>query len=142
MTERSCSLFGPLTLASRRTIWPIISQIADRFSSERVALIAETAHVVPPIGAQGLNTSLGDLKVLLDLAIEQPETIGGREMLAKYDQKRRSDVAMRIKGIDLLNRASMAQSPILRNARAAGLQALYGMAPVRKMLMQMGLGAR
>ncbi|MFY0597728.1 MAG: UbiH/UbiF family hydroxylase [Cognatishimia sp.] len=142
MTERSCTLFGPLTLASRRTIWPIISQIADRFASERVALIAETAHVVPPIGAQGLNTSLGDLKVLLDLAVEQPDTIGGREILAKYDQKRRSDVAMRIKGIDLLNRASMAQSPILRNARAAGLQALYGMAPVRKMLMQMGLGAK
>ena len=142
MTERSCSLFGPLELASRRTIWPIISQIADSFVSERVALIAETAHVVPPIGAQGLNTSLGDLRVLLDLAKEAPESLGDPQMLAVYQKKRRSEVALRVKGIDVLNRASMAQSPLLRNARAAGLQALYGLAPVRKMLMQMGLGAR
>lgn len=142
MTERSCSLFGPLELASRRTIWPIISQIADSFVSERVALIAETAHVVPPIGAQGLNTSLGDLRVLLDLAKEAPESLGDPQMLAIYQKKRRSEVALRVKGIDVLNRASMAQSPLLRNARAAGLQALYGLAPVRKMLMQMGLGAR
>lgn len=142
MTERSCSLFGPLTLASRRTIWPIISQIADSFISERVALIAETAHVVPPIGAQGLNTSLGDLRVLLDLAKAHPEQLGNATMLAEYQKKRRSEVALRVKGIDVLNRASMAQSPLLRNVRAAGLQALYGLAPVRKMLMQMGLGAR
>ncbi|UZD91439.1 UbiH/UbiF family hydroxylase [Cognatishimia activa] len=142
MTERSCSLFGPLELASRRTIWPIISQIADSFISERVALIAETAHVVPPIGAQGLNTSLGDLRVLLDLAKDSPESLGNVQMLETYQKKRRSEVALRVKGIDVLNRASMVETPLLRNARAAGLQALYGLAPVRKMLMQMGLGAR
>ncbi|SHH68279.1 UbiH/UbiF family hydroxylase [Cognatishimia maritima] len=142
MTARSCSLFGPLNLASRRTIWPIISQIADRFSSERVALIAEAAHVVPPIGAQGLNTSLGDLSVLLDLAKAAPDRLGDAPMLASYQRQRHAEVALRVRGIDVLNRASMVQSPLLRNARAAGLQALYGMAPVRKMLMQMGLGAR
>ena len=142
MTERSCSLFGPLTLASHRTIWPIISQIAGRFTSERVALIAEAAHVVPPIGAQGLNTSLGDLAVLLDLAKAAPDRLGNAQMLATYQKQRHAEVALRVRGIDVLNRASMAQSPLLRNARAAGLQALYGMAPVRKMLMQMGLGAR
>lgn len=142
MTERSCALFGPLTLASRRTIWPIISQIADRFVSERVALIAEAAHVVPPIGAQGLNTSLGDLRVLLDLAATIPDTLGSPEMLADYQSKRRPEVALRVKGIDALNRASMVETPLLRDARALGLQAIYGLAPVRKMLMQMGLGVR
>ena len=43
MSQRSCYLFGPLTLASRRSIWPIISQKADRLSGERIALIAEAA---------------------------------------------------------------------------------------------------
>ncbi|MDG2341240.1 MAG: FAD-dependent monooxygenase, partial [Paracoccaceae bacterium] len=58
MNERSCELFGPLSLASRRSVWPIISQISKNMTAERVALIAEAAHVVPPIGAQGLNMSL------------------------------------------------------------------------------------
>lgn len=142
MTERSCSLFGPLTLASNRTIWPIISQVADRFIGERLALVAEAAHVVPPIGAQGLNTSLGDMRILLDLAKADPAKLGDAAMLQTYQRKRHGEVALRLKGIDLLNRASMVETPLLRNARAAGLNALYGMAPVRKMLMQMGLGAR
>ena len=64
MTDRSAHLFGPLKLASRRTIWPIISQRAERLSGQRLALIAEAAHVVPPIGAQGLNMSLADTACL------------------------------------------------------------------------------
>lgn len=142
MTERSCGLFGPLTLASRRTVWPIISQLADRMFSERLALVAEAAHVVPPIGAQGLNMSLGDISALLNLARAAPETLGDRAMLQAYHKRRHLEVSARVRGIDILNRASMVSTPMLRDARAAGLKALYAMAPVRKTLMQLGLGAR
>ncbi|MFU8836353.1 MAG: UbiH/UbiF family hydroxylase [Roseovarius sp.] len=142
MNARSCHLFGPLTLASRRTVWPIISQIADRMWAERVALVAEAAHVVPPIGAQGLNMSLADMRVLADLAEAAPERLGERAMLETYHRKRHWEVAARVRGIDLLNRASMLSAPPLRDARASALNALYSLAPVRKTLMQMGLGAR
>ncbi|MBO9398912.1 UbiH/UbiF family hydroxylase [Shimia sp. R9_2] len=142
MTERSCGLFGPLTLASNRTIWPIISQSAERLDGERLALVAEAAHVVPPIGAQGLNMSLGDMRVLLDLAKSDPANLGSAAMLASYHRKRHTEIKLRVQGIDLLNRASMAEAQPLRNARAMGLNALYAMGPVRKTLMQMGLGAR
>ncbi len=139
---RSCNHFGPLTLISRRQAWPIISQHADRLSSERVALIAEAAHVMPPIGAQGLNMSLNDIATLLDLANARPDGLGDAEMLDAYHKARYRDITLRIHGIDLLNRASQAKSSIARDARAAGLSALYGSSGVRKMLMQMGLGMR
>ncbi len=142
MSERSCHLFGPLTLASHRTIWPIISQKAVRLTGERLALIAEAAHVVPPIGAQGLNMSLADTAKLLTLAQERPEGLGDRAMLDAYHRARYNDVALRVQGIDLLNRASQASAPALRDARAMGLSALYAMTPVRRTLMQMGLGVR
>ncbi len=142
MNRRSCELFGPLTLASRRTTWPIISQVAERMSSERLALIAEAAHVVPPIGAQGLNMSLGDLRVLHDLAVSAPDTLGSRVMLDQFHAARHKEVRARVAGIDMLNRASQMHSQPLRDLRAAGLSAIYGMAPVRKMMMQMGLGTR
>ena len=142
MNERSCGILGELTLASRRTVWPIISQVAERMSSERLALIAEAAHVVPPIGAQGLNMSLGDLLALLDLATANPSDLGSRRMLDQYHKTRHGEVQVRVTGIDLLNRASMAHAQPLRDARAMGLNALYSLAPVRKTLMQMGLGAR
>lgn len=142
MTERSCGLFGDLKLASRRTIWPIISQSAARLNGERLALMAEAAHVVPPIGAQGLNMSLGDLRSLLELAEARPEGLGDAQMLTAYHKARHTEILLRVKGIDLLNRTSMLAPRPLRDLRAFGLNALYSLAPVRKTLMQMGLGVK
>ena len=140
MSTRSCHHFGPLTLASKRSIWPIISQTASAMSAQRVALIAEAAHVVPPIGAQGLNMSLRDMAALLELATARPDGLGDAEMLMAYEKARMGDIKLRVRGIDLLNRASQASSPAMRDARAMGLNALYNIGPVRKTLMQMGLG--
>ena len=142
MSARSCHLFGPLTLASRRTLWPIISQVAERMNGERLALVAEAAHVVPPIGAQGLNMSLGDMRVLRDLAVADPGDLGSVAMLDAFHKKRHFEVQTRVRGIDLLNRASMVSPQPLRDMRAAGLSAIYALPAVRKTMMQMGLGAR
>jgi len=142
MNRRSCGVLGHLQLASRRTIWPIISQSAERLSGQRLALMAEAAHVVPPIGAQGLNMSLNDLRCLLDQAVARPEGLGDAQMLEAYHKARIRDVKMRVQGIDLLNRTSMVGARPLRDARALGLNALYSLAPVRRTLMQMGLGVR
>lgn len=140
MTDRSAGLYGPLTLASRRSLWPIISQIADRLSAQRLALMAEAAHVVPPIGAQGLNMSLGDLRCLRDLAIADRAGLGNAAMLEAYHTDRIGDMRTRVTGISLLNRASQAGPQPLRDLRAAGIGALYALPPVRHMLMRMGLG--
>ncbi|WP_226626879.1 UbiH/UbiF family hydroxylase [Alloyangia pacifica] len=142
MSERSCHHFGPLKLASRRTIWPIIAQHAESLIGQRLALVAEAAHVVPPIGAQGLNMSLADMTVLRDLAVARPEALGEAAMLDAYARKRMPDIRARVAGITALNRASMLSTPLLRDARATALDALYGVKSVRKTLMQMGLGAK
>lgn len=142
MSARSCHLFGPLTLVSPRTIWPIISQRAERLNGVRLALLAEAAHVVPPIGAQGLNMSLADTAKLRDLAVAAPEKLGDAEMLEAYHKARFGDIRMRVAGIDLLNRTSQARLPLLRDARAFGLKALHEVKPVRQTLMRLGLGTR
>lgn len=142
MLARSAGLFGPLTLVTRRSVWPMIAQIADRFEAERTALIAEAAHVVPPIGAQGLNMSLADLACLLDLATAAPEKLGERAMLEAYHRRRWPEVKARVTGIDLLNRTSMLSPRPLRDLRAGALNALYSLKPVRTTLMKAGLGMR
>lgn len=138
MTQRSAGILGPLTLLTRRSVWPIVTQVADRLTAPRIALIAEAAHVLPPIGAQGLNMSLRDLATLMDLAAG-PD-LGGPEMLDAYAARRRADVHVRARGIDLLNRASMLDPRPLRDLRAGALGALYSLPPVRRALMRTGLG--
>ena len=142
MSIRACHILGPMTRISPLTIWPIISQIADRMTGQRVALMAEAAHVVPPIGAQGLNMSLADLALLRALAVADPAELGSQHMLDHYSKKRHLDIKARVAGIDALNRASMMGAPILRDLRATALGAIYSVAPIRKTLMKAGLGVR
>ncbi|MFB9225218.1 UbiH/UbiF family hydroxylase [Paracoccus cavernae] len=138
MNRRSAGVLGELTQATRLTIWPIISQIADAYAGPRTALIAEAAHVVPPIGAQGLNMSLADLTTLVDLSRGDP---GSEASLAAYARRRRPEAWARLMGIDALNRTSMAGARPLRDLRAAAIGTLYASGPVRRLLMRAGLGA-
>ncbi len=137
-SARSCNVLGPLTLTSKRAAWPIISQKADRLTAERTALIAEAAHVMPPIGAQGLNMSLADIQTLLDLSLDHP--LGSESMLKAYEMARKADVSIRLQGVDLLNRASLGSGPNLRALRLKGLQFLHGSVTARKFAMRAGLG--
>ena len=86
--------------------------------------------------------SLNDIATLLDLAEARRDGLGDQQMLDAYHKARYGDITLRVNGIDILNRVSQANSGFARDARAAGLSALYAAPPLRKMLMQMGLGAR
>ncbi|MFB2531089.1 UbiH/UbiF family hydroxylase [Paracoccus sp. p3-h83] len=142
LNERSTGVLGQLTPVTARQSWPIISQIARRFHGERLALIAEAAHVVPPIGAQGLNMSLADLADLVDLCVAHRADPGTAPMLARFTRDRWLEVKARVTGIDALNRASMVSARPLRDLRAAALGALYAIKPVRRTMMRAGLGMR
>ncbi len=141
-TARSERVLGPLRLETRRQIWPIILQTARQLTAPRVALVAEAAHVMPPIGAQGLNTSLADLTALLDLARARPEGLGDQAMLRDYARARDADIRMRSMGIDALNRVAMSGGPVAQALRSAGLGVMHDLTPLRRGLMRLGLGAK
>ena len=56
--------------------------------------------------------------------------------------RRHPDIKLRVAGIDALNKASMLGNSMAQDLRARGIAALYGITPVRRTLMQLGLGAR
>jgi 2-octaprenyl-6-methoxyphenol hydroxylase len=141
-TERSAGLYGPLTLVAGPQVWPIISQIATRLNGPRTALMGEAAHVMPPIGAQGLNMSLADLACLRDLAVAAPTDLGSRAMLDRYHHRRHGDIVLRVSGVDLLNRTSQSGSDWLHGLRSTGIKVLHDVAPIRRGLMRLGLGAK
>ncbi len=145
LTAETMGLFGPLEIAGPRAVWPIIGQIAARLTAGRLALIAEAAHVIPPIGAQGLNMSLADIETLAGLAEAggtAGQDIGGPELLTAYQRRRWPEMAARMAGIDALNRAAQAGAQPLRDLRRAGLKAIHDVAPLRHLAMRWGLGVR
>lgn len=138
---RSAGVLGPLTPVVRRQSWPIIAQVAHRFSAPRMALAAEAAHVVPPIGAQGLNMSLADIGELKRLIAAAPDDPGAPGLLQRYHRRRWLEAQIRVSGVDMLNRASQAGAAPLQAARGAGLRLFHDVPPVRRALMRLGLGA-
>jgi 2-octaprenyl-6-methoxyphenol hydroxylase len=142
MTFRSCNILGPLQLASKRTLWPIISQIADRLYSQRLALIGETAHVVPPIGAQGLNMSLADIKVLSDLDQKYPDQLGSIDTLKEYQKNRIFDIRQRVAGVSALNQISISRNKLVQNIRAFGLENFFQIPAIKRSTMKLGMGNR
>lgn len=139
VNARSAGVMGSLTPVGGRQAWPIVTQVADRITARRTALMAEAAHVVPPIGAQGLNMSLRDLQAMIDLASARRDEIGSESWLLAYARAREPDIRLRALGIDVLNRASIGG---LGPLRALGLRAMHDVAPVRHALMRLGLGLR
>lgn len=142
-TTESLGLMGPLKLRGGRAVWPIVAQIAPRLAAPRCVLVAEAAHVIPPIGAQGLNMSLGDVAVLAELvrgAAEAGRDPGGEAVTRAYHRRRIGEVTMRVAGVDLLNRAALAEAQPLRDLRHAGLTLLHRAGPLRRAAMRLGLG--
>ena len=140
MTARSCNILGPLKLASKRSLWPIISQIADRLCSKRLALVGETAHVVPPIGAQGLNMSLADIKLLNDLDQKYPNDFGEIHTLNEYQKHRIVDIRRRVVGVSALNKISISDNKLVQNIRAFGLENFFQLPAIKNNIMKLGMG--
>ena len=138
-TQRSCSVLGPLSPISARQVWPVIAQRAHRFAAQRVAVIAEAAHVLPPIGAQGLNVSLSDIWCLLELARDAPGELGTATQLGTFARLRQRDVLTRTMVIDFYNRICRDGTPAAQVLRSAGLRLAGDWALLRDRVMRAGL---
>ena len=112
--------------------------VARDFARNRIVLVGEAGHVVPPIGAQGLNMSLRDAAQAADLMMGEDDP-GQPAVLADYDTLRRRDVQPRQQIIDLMNRSLLSGFMAMETGRALGLQLLSQFGPLRRAAMGYGL---
>ena len=143
LTDRSKCVLGKCQVSSRITIYPIVSQLAERFYCTRLALIAEAAHVMPPIGAQGLNTSFEDISLLVDSieqCITQNNDIGSQKLLKDYGVRRRLISQSKMLGVSVLNKTSKSNFQITKDLRKVGLNIIEKNTFIKKALMKAGLG--
>lgn len=129
---------GPVRGVAPRHGHPLIGVLAHRLAAPRVALLGEAAHVLSPIGAQGLNLSLRDIDVLAALlatATARRADVGNPELLAAYERQRMPDIRARFLAVDGLNRAVASEVELIHAARGMGLRLVGAMPPLRRGLM-------
>jgi len=89
-----------------------------------VALVGEAAHLLPPIGAQGLNLGLRDAAAIGELVVEARRNggdVGAADLADRYDRSRRTDVTGRALAVDLLNRSLLSDFLPMQGARGLSL---------------------
>ncbi len=139
----SQSILGRLTLAGARGAYPMRGLLADRFTAPGLALVGETGHAFPPIGAQGLNLGFRDADTLaaaVAAVVARGQDLAAPEALAAWDRGRRQDAGLRTAGVDMFNRSLLAGLLPLDALRGAGLAVLGASTPLRCAAMRLGMG--
>ena len=129
---------GLISNPGTRKSFPMKGLTARQFAKDRIILIGEAAHVVPPIGAQGLNMSLRDAALAADLILANKDA-GSDSVMAEYNAARRAEVLPRQHLIDLMNKSLLFGLLPLEGVRALSLSALHYFGPLRRFVMQHGL---
>jgi 2-octaprenyl-6-methoxyphenol hydroxylase len=140
--RQSHSILGRVMVEAGRNLFPLAIERPGHFAKNRVVLVGEAAHVIPPIGAQGLNLGLRDAADIAEIAgqaISAGEDPGAGRAVTRYDFKRRTDVLSRTFAIDMANRSLLSDLLPVQSLRAAGLHLLGSFAPLRRLAMQEGL---
>jgi 2-octaprenyl-6-methoxyphenol hydroxylase len=138
--RRAHSMLGKVTVEDGRGVFPLAIETAQSFARSRIALVGEAAHVIPPIGAQGLNLGLRDAAgELVVEARRDGADVGSPELLARYDRMRRADVTSRAFAVDALNRSLLTDFLPVQGARGFGLYLLDRVAPLRRAVMREGV---
>jgi 2-octaprenyl-6-methoxyphenol hydroxylase len=135
-------LLGTLSAVTPRRSFALSGRTADVLGRSRVALVGEAAHVIPPIGAQGLNLGFRDAATIAEVAGDARragDDIGGDGVLARYDRLRRRDMMTRVFAVDVLNRSLLSSIPGVHLARGFGLFALATSRSLRARVMREGV---
>ncbi|MGE5166727.1 MAG: UbiH/UbiF family hydroxylase [Sphingobacteriales bacterium] len=138
----SHSILGKIEVEPNRGLFPLSVATVRRFADRRISLAGEAAHVIPPIGAQGLNLGLRDAATIGELVVSaqrKGRDIGAADVLTRYDQMRRADVGSRTLAIDFLNRTLLSDFLPVQGARGLGLYLLDRIGPLRRAVMREGV---
>jgi 2-octaprenyl-6-methoxyphenol hydroxylase len=140
--HRAHSLLGEVSVEPGRGVFPLVIETARSFARSRVALLGEAAHVVPPIGAQGLNIGLRDAATLAEIVAAARRAnldVGSSAVLARYEAQRGADVRGHAIAIDLLNRSLLTGFLPVQGLRGLLLFLIDQIAPLRRALMREGV---
>ena len=140
--KRLQGCLGMVSDVGPRASFPLSGMKVGKFAANRIALVGDAGHVIPPIGAQGLNLGFRDAATLahcVGAALENRKDPGRPDVIKAYNQARRGDVASRTLAVDLLNRSLISGFLPVQVARGVGLHLLNGIGPLRRLFMREGL---
>lgn len=139
--DRSKHWFGSVEIEGKIAVFPMRTLQAVRLVGTRLLLVGEAAHAFPPLAAQGLNLGIRDVAdavgTFADLPLGDDATV--ENALRGFEESRRTDIDLRTRGVDLLNRSLLTPFLPADMLRGAALAAVTTLAPLRRAILSEGI---
>lgn len=142
LQNASKGVLGEIQVETQPHEKPLRLVYASSLTAPRVALVAEAAHTIHPMGAQGLNLSLRDVRELYKIIQEFHDLgldFGVPGALNRYERIRSTDIKARIIATHSLAHSLNHSLPPLHSARRHALKAISRLPLVKRGLMKMGM---
>ena len=146
LRELGCAFdfrLGPILATSARAEFPLRLLLAERYIAPRFALAGDAAHVVHPLGGQGVNLGLRDVGALVEAVMQAQDLgrdIGSDTVLRRYERRRRSDNTVSAWGMDGINRVFRSEFEPVVFARGLGLRAVNALSPLKHLFARHAAG--
>jgi len=121
----------------RTAVYGFSERVAEKLSLGRSFLLGDAAHVMPPFGAQGLNSGARDAVNLCWKIHGVLNGLWDREVLHTYDSERRSQVEQTIAYSVWVGRLANMQSKLMASLRNGVFAILNVHGGVRRYFSQM-----
>lgn len=136
---------GSFTKVGARASYPLSLIKSERETAARAVVIGNASHSLHPVAGQGLNLSLRDVAVLVDLLAQtkrESGDCGTAQLLQDYEQARKPDYDAVLTYTDSLVRVFSQDFAPLGHVRAGGLLTVDRVPPLRKLLTRQSMGLR
>ncbi len=131
---------GNIVTNKKYTIIPSETINVEKLYKNRVMLVGESAHVIPPIGAQGLNLGLRDINTFYEILRNNEEKDpGSKTILSSYNNMRWLDIYKRYKSVNLLYKSMMDNNAGYSALRNIGFLTINKSKRLKKLLLAEGL---
>ena len=134
----------PAGEGSKRASFPLSTHHALSLTKPRLALIGDAAHVVHPLGGQGLNLGLRDAELLASAIADARalgQDIGSISALTPYARASVAANVPMMAALDGLQKLFAAEAYPITLARSLGLVAVNAAGPIRRKIAWYAMGA-
>ncbi|PCJ25487.1 MAG: 2-octaprenyl-6-methoxyphenyl hydroxylase [Rickettsiales bacterium] len=130
---------GEVQIKSEIASFPLKAYVTKQYYNKRIALVADTAHIVHPLAGQGLNQGIKDVQALAELLLEHGIA---ERVLEKYQTMRKADNSNILEITDVINSVFSNDSKLFHSARQLGFAMIESLPPLKNLLIKYAMGRR
>ncbi|KAH0463589.1 hypothetical protein IEQ34_008171 [Dendrobium chrysotoxum] len=130
-------------LVSERMTFPLSLRHTLEYSSKRVVLIGDAAHVVHPLAGQGVNLGFGDataLSKVIDEGLRVGADIGELSLLKKYERERKAANLTMMAVLDGFQKAYLMDFAPLNFLSAVAFHGAQFITPLKRNIVSYAMG--